>query len=85
MADVSPVTYAEFYCVVTNDPHNGDPSAIYEDETPVYVGVVRATPASIVSAVCGDINPDVYLLITKGGYGVPIARVILQVIMCPRS
>ena len=37
MAAVSPVTYAEFYRVVTNDPYDGDPSAIYEDKTPVHV------------------------------------------------
>ena len=42
MAAVLPVTYAELYHVVTNDPHDGDPSAIYEDETPVPVGGVRA-------------------------------------------
>ena len=38
MAAVLPVTYAEFYRVVTNDPHDGDPSAIFKDETPVHVG-----------------------------------------------
>ena len=85
MSDVSLVTYAEFYGVVTNDPHDGDPSAIFEDETPVHVGGVQATPANIISAVCGDTNLDAYLLFTKGGYGVPIARVLLQVTMCPRS
>ena len=85
MAAVSPVTYAEFYRVVTNDPHNGNPSAIYEDETPVPVKGIRSTPANIVSAVCGDSNPDAYLLFTRGGDGVTIARVLLQVTMCPRS
>ena len=40
MAAVSPVTYTKFYRVVTNDPHDGDPSAIYEGETPVPVGGV---------------------------------------------
>ena len=85
MASVLPVTYAEFYRVVTNDPHDGDPSAIYEDETPVPVGGVRATTANIVSAVCGESNPDAYLMFTRGGDGVPIARVLLQVTMCPRS
>ena len=40
MAAVFPVTYAEFYRVVTNNPHNGDPSTIYEDKTPVPVGGV---------------------------------------------
>ena len=58
MAAVSPVSYAEFYRVVTNDPHDGDPPAIFEDEMPVHVGGVWATPASIISTVCGDINPD---------------------------
>ena len=85
MAAVSPVSYAEFYPVVTKDPHDGDPSAIFEEETPVHVGGARATPAKIISAVCGDNNPDAYLLFTKGGDGVPIARVLLQVTMCPRS
>ena len=85
MAAVSPVTYAEFYRVVTNDPHYGNPSAIYEDETPVPVGGVRATPANIFSAVCGDSNPDTYLLFTRGGDGALIARVLLQVTMCPCS
>ena len=85
MAAVSPVTYAEFYRAVTNDPHNGIPSAIFEDETPVHVRGVRATPGNIVSAVCRDSNPDGYLLFTRGGDGVPIARVLLQVTMCPRS
>ena len=70
---------------MTNDPHDGDPSAIYEDKTPVHVGGARATPATIVSAVCGDFNSDAYLLLTRGGYGVPIARVLLRVTMCPRS
>ena len=85
MAAVLPVSYAEFYRVVTNDPHDGDPSAILEDETPVHVGGVQATPAIIISAVCGDTNPDAYLLFTKGGDGVPIARVLLPVTMCLRS
>ena len=77
MAAVPPVSYMKFYHIVTNNPHDGDPSAIFEDETPVYVGRVWATPANIISAVCGFINPDAYLLFTKGGYGVPIARVLL--------
>ena len=81
MAAVSTVTYAEFYRVVTNDPHDGDPSAIFEDETPVPVRGVRVTPAKIVSAVCKDSNPDAYLLFTRGVDGVPIARVLLQVTM----
>ena len=85
MAAVSPVSYSELYRVVTNDPHNGDPSAIFEDETPVHVGGIQATPANIISAVCGDTNPDAYLLFKKGGGEVPIARVLLQVTMCPRS
>ena len=37
MADVSHVIYAEFYRVVTNDPHDGDPSAIFKDKMPVHV------------------------------------------------
>ena len=64
MAAVSPVTYAESYRVVMNDPHNGDPSAIYEDESPVHIRGVRDTPVNIVSAVCGDSNPDAYLIFT---------------------
>ena len=48
MAAVSPVSYAELYRVVTNDPHDGDPTAIFEDETPVHVGGVQATLASII-------------------------------------
>ena len=48
-------------------------------------GGVRATPANIVSAVCGDSKPDAYLLFTRGGDGVPIARVLLQITMCPHS
>ena len=52
---------------------------------PVHVWGVRATPANIISAVCGDTYQDAYLLFTKGGYGVPIARVLLQVTLCPRS
>ena len=67
MAAVLPVSYADFYRVVTKDPHDGDPTAIFEDKTPVHIGGVRATPASIISTVCGDINPDAYLLFTKGG------------------
>ena len=85
MADVLPVSYAEFYRVVKNDPHDWDPTAIFEDKTPVHVGGVRVTLASIISTVCGDINPDAYLLFTKGGDGVPIVRVLLQVTMCPHS
>ena len=85
MAAVLLVTYVEFYHVVTNDPHDGDLSAIYEDKTPVPVGGVRATPANIVSAVCGVSNPDAYVLFKRGGDGVPIARVLLQITMCPRS
>ena len=46
---------------------------------------VQATPANIVSAVCGDSNPDEYLLFTRGGDGVPIEHVLLQFTMCPRS
>ena len=83
MAAVLPVSYAEFYRVVTNKPHDGDPTAIFEDETPVLIGGVWATPESIISTVCGGINPDAYLLFTKGGDGVPSARVLLQVTMCP--
>ena len=67
MAAVLLVTYVEFYHVVTNDPHDGDLSAIYEDKTPVPVGGVRATPANIVSAVCGVSNPDAYVLFKRGG------------------
>ena len=85
MAAVTPVTYTEFYRVVTNDPHNGDPSAVYDDETPVHVGGLQATPANIVSAVCRYSNTDAYLLFTRGGDGVPYSRVLLQVTRCPRS
>ena len=84
MTAVSPVLYVEFYRITTNDPHDGYPSAIFNDETPVHAGGVRATPDKIISAVCGDTNPDAYLLFTKGGDRVPIARVLLQVTMCPR-
>ena len=38
MAAVTPITYTEYYRVVTNDPHEGDLSAVYEDKTPVPVG-----------------------------------------------
>ena len=55
---VTPVTYAEFYCVVTNDPHKGDPSTVYKDKTTVPVCGIRPTPSNIVSAVCGESNPD---------------------------
>ena len=82
---MSPVSYAEFYRIVMNDPHNGDPTAIFEDKTLVHVGGVQATPANIISAVYGDTNPDAYILSTKGGDGVPIARILLQVTMCPHS
>ena len=51
----------------------------------VHVKGVIATPANIVSAVWGDSNPDAYLLFTRGGDGVPIAHVLLQVTMCPCS
>ena len=84
MAAVLPVSYAEFYHVVTNNPHDGDPTDIFEDKTPVRVSGVWSMPASIISTVCGNINPDAYLLLTKRGDGVPIARVLLQVTMCPR-
>ena len=57
MAAVLPVSYTEFYRVVINDPHDGDPTSIFEDETPVHVGGVWDTPANIISAVCGDTNP----------------------------
>ena len=77
MEAVSPVSYAEFYRVVTNDPQDGDPTAIFEYKTPVHVGGVRAMPASIISTVCGDINSDAYLLFPKGVYGVIIARALL--------
>ena len=80
MAAVSTVSYAEFYRVVTNDPHNGDPSAIFEDKTPVHIEGVQATPSNIISAVCWDTN-----MFTKGGDGVPIERVLLQFTVCPRS
>ena len=68
-----------------NNPHEGYPSAVYEDETPVPVGGIRPKPANIVMAVCGDSNPDAYLLVSKGGCGVPYARVLLHITMCPRS
>ena len=70
---------------MTNDPHEGDPRAVYEDKTPVPVGGIRATPGNIVLDFCGDSNPDAYLLFTRGGDGVPYMRVLLQVTMCPRS
>ena len=85
MAAMLPVLYTELYRVVTNDPHNGDPSAIFKDKPPVHVGGVWATPANIISAVYGNTNQDAYLLFTKGGDGVPIACILLQVTMCPRS
>ena len=67
MAAVTTVTYADYYRVVTNDPHEGDPSAVYEDETPVPVGGIRPTPANIFTSVCGYSNPDAYLLFSRGG------------------
>ena len=85
MTAVRPVTYLEYYRVVKNDPHKGDPSAVYEDKTPVSIGGIRPTPANIVSAVCGDSNPDAYVPFSRGGDGDPYARVLLQVTMCPRS
>ena len=75
MASVMPVTYSEYYRVVTNSPHEGDPSAVYEDETPVPVGGIRLTPAKIVTAVCGNSKPDAYVLFPRErGKGVPYAR-----------
>ena len=59
MAAVLPVSYAEFYRVVTKDPHDGDPSAIFEGKTTVHVGGVQATPANIISAV--DVRTLVHL------------------------
>ena len=86
MEAVTLVTYTEYYRVVTSNPHEGDLSAVYEDETPVSsVSGVRPTPANIVTAVCGGSNPDAYLLFAKGVDGVPYVRVLLQVTMCPRS
>ena len=85
MAAVTPATHAEFHLVVTNDPHEGDPSAFYEDNAPVPVGGIRPTPANIFLAVCGDSNPDAYLLFSRGGDRVPYARVLLQVTMYPCS
>ena len=38
MAAVTPVTYTEFYRVVTNDPHDGEPSAVYDGDKPAHVG-----------------------------------------------
>ena len=63
----------------------GGPGVVYEDEMPVPVGGIRPTPANIFSAVCGDSNPDAYLLFLRGGDGVPFVRVLLQVTMCPCS
>ena len=71
MVAVTPVTYAEYYRVVMNSPHKGDLSAVYEDKTPVPVGGIRPTPANIVTAVCGDSNPDAHLLFAKEADGVP--------------
>ena len=71
MTIVMPVTYADYYRVVMNDPQEVDPSAVYEDKTPVPVGSIRPTPANIVTAVRGDSNPDAYLLFSKGGDGFP--------------
>ena len=85
MAAVRPVTYTEYYRVVTNEPHEGDPSIVYKDETPVPIGGILPTSANIVSAVCSDSNPDAYLLFSREGYGVTYARVLLQFTMCPRS
>ena len=86
MAAVTPVTYTKYYRVVMNDLHKGDLSAVYEDETPVSpVGGVRPTPTNIVTAVCGESNPDAYLLFAKGADGIPYARVLLQVTLCPCS
>ena len=67
MVAATPVTYAEYYRVVTNDPHEGDRSAVYKYKTPVPVGGIRPTPANIVTSVYGDSNPDAYLLLSKGG------------------
>ena len=85
MTTPGPVSYAEFYRVATNDPHEGDPSAVYADETPVGVG--RNSPATIVTTACGDSNPDAYLLFVKRpGVGVaPCTHVLLQATVCPRS
>ena len=67
MTAITPVTYAEYYYVVTNDLQEGDPSAIYKDKTPVSpIGSVRPTPANIVKAVCRESNLDAYLLFAQG-------------------
>ena len=59
MVAVRPVTYAEYYHIVKNDLQKGDPSAVYEYETPVYpVGGVRLTPTNIITAICGDSSLD---------------------------
>ena len=72
---------------MTNDPHEGDSIAVYEDETPVPVGGLRPTTANIVSAVCRESNPDAYLLFLNRGDTVPYDRVLLQVTMfsCSRG
>ena len=48
MAAVTPVTYTEYYCVMKKDPHEGYPSAAYEDETPVPVGSIKTMPTNII-------------------------------------
>ena len=85
MSAVTPVTYVEYYRVVTNDPKKRYPGVVYEDETTIPVSGIQPTPANIVSAVCGDSDTDSYLLFSKGVDGVPYVHVLLQVIMCPRS
>ena len=85
MAAVTPVTYTEYYCVMKKDPHEGYPSAAYEDEMPVPVGSIKTMPTNIITAVCRDSNPDAYILFSKGWYKGPYVRVLLQVTMCPHS
>ena len=67
MVAATPVTYAEYYRVATNNLHEGYTSAVYKDKTPVPVGGIRPMPANIVTDVCVESNPDAYLLFSRGG------------------
>ena len=72
----APTQRAEFYPVATSDPHEGDPSAVYANEIPV--GIKWSSPASIVTEVCWDSNPNAYLHFVEGADGTPVAHVLLQ-------
>ena len=84
---VGPTSYAQYYSVAANDPHGGDPTAIFHAERAALddANDVRPTPASILEAMSSDPNPDAYLGFEQRATAPPTTYVLLRATKVPHT